>query len=59
VKRQQRINLADQLLEVIDDLAMPGQGTRAAVNVRRLVDFILLETTSSRPPGTGSDFAPG
>jgi len=28
VKRQQRINLADQLLEVIDDLAMPGQELR-------------------------------
>ena len=41
--RQFRIDLAEQLFEAIDELAMPGQKSRPAMHVGRLVNLILLD----------------
>jgi hypothetical protein len=43
---QQRVDLSKQLLEPVDDLTVPRSELRPSVDVRRLVNFVLLE-----PPG--------
>jgi hypothetical protein len=43
VQREQGVDLPQQLLEAVDDHAMPGQELGSAVDVRGLVDFVLLE----------------
>jgi hypothetical protein len=43
VQRQLRGDLAEQFLEAVDDLAVPGHELRSVVDVRRLVDLVLLE----------------
>jgi hypothetical protein len=43
VKRQLRIDLADEGLKAVDELSMPRQKLGPAVDVGRLVNLILFE----------------
>jgi hypothetical protein len=43
---QQRVDLPEQLLQAVNDLAMPWNELRPPMDVRRLVDFVLLKPPS-------------